>query len=153
MCAESVRKEIKLMLNSCRNISWEESLTIRYRYERKRPFTTTNHRQPNETAGLLMFLLYQWDQNYPLLEHNSEQKTNLGNTNQLLEELVFHHDCQAQAGILPAGVRAEVALSALTIPNSIHWRHTNCDKQQWGLTLYQVPFLLEKQDKNKKKNV
>lgn len=77
----SIAKEVLIMLNSCRNINWEESLTIRYRYEWKRLFTATNHRQLNEKAVRWCSPCTQWDYNYPLLESNSEQKTNLGNTN------------------------------------------------------------------------
>lgn len=62
----------------------------------------------------------QWDNNYPLLESNSEQKTNLGNANELLEELVCLHNHQARTEMLLARVRAQVALSALADANSSH---------------------------------
>ncbi len=86
----------------------------------KKYLTATNHGQQNETAVSMIFLLYQWDYIYHLLECNSEQKTNLGNTNQLLEELVFLHEYHSHTGMLLSGVGAEVHfLSWLSIANSI----------------------------------
>lgn len=86
----------------------------------KKYFTATNHGQQNETDVSMIFLLYQWDYIYHLLECNSEQKTNLGNTNQLLEELVFLHEYHSHTGMLLSGVGAEVHfLSWLSIANSI----------------------------------
>lgn len=57
-----------------------------------------------------------------LLESISEHKTNLGNTNQLLEEMVCLHNHQAQTRMLLAQVRAQKVLSSLPNANSIHWR-------------------------------
>lgn len=71
-----------------------------------------------------MFPLYLVGLQLPSWESNSEQKTNLGNKNQLLEELVCLYSHQACTGMLLARVRAQVALSGLADANSTQGTQT-----------------------------
>lgn len=103
----SIAKNVLLKLNSSRNINQEERLNVRHRYEQKRPFTATNHRQLNEKAGSLIFPLHSVGLQFLLLESISEHKTNLGNKNQLLEDMGCLHNHQAHTRMLLTWVRVK----------------------------------------------